>query len=56
MIIMACNLILSELEDAQADEEVTKRIKLMVKRILAKAKQHSGVIWGIVSVHYGCNH
>lgn len=53
---MACNLILSELEDAHADEELTKRIRAMVKRILAKAKQANAVVWNIVSVHHGCSH
>jgi len=53
---MACNLVLSELEDAEASEEITKRVRAIVERILAKAKQHSGVIYNLISVHFGCNH
>lgn len=55
LIVYACNLLLGELDDAQLDQELTKRIKQMVKRIVAKAKQHSGVIPGLVGAHYGCN-
>ncbi len=53
---MACNLVLSELEDASADEQLTKRIKAIVKRILAKAKQANAVVLNLVSVHLGCSH
>ena len=37
MIIFSCGLLLNELKDSEADEELMRRVRKMVKRILAKS-------------------
>lgn len=52
---MACELLLNEIENELADENMTKRIKAMVQRILAKSRQAGMTVKGLVGVVLGTN-
>lgn len=53
MINLACNLLLFYLEELKTDDAEYKRMKELINRLLAKARQHNGIIPGLLGVHFG---
>ena len=53
LLIFACNLLISELDEFKTDEELMRPMRRLVRHLLSKAKQNAGVIHNMISVQHG---